>query len=693
MLRADRKKSMYANYYNLHRDPFRLTPEPELSFAHPSYAKAWAYLQYGLRQGEGFVVVTGRPGSGKTTLMRALLEEHRNDRLITAALVHTRFDAADLAAMVAHAFGLSVEGIDRVAALDRLRRFLEQQLQHGNRALLIIDEAQGLSGEALHELYVLSSLDFSGRPLMQVFLLGQEDLRGVIHSAGTEHLRQRLIAACHLEPLDAEQTEAYVRHRLTDSGWRNDPELDPRLFSLIEHFSDGLPRRINTLCNRLLLYGAVNDQHSLGPADLIRVVDELREERLYAPGATPAPESAPPLDVAPDLAQSPPTARAPTGMSAAARARREPEEAFDAQRQAPLSPAGEPFEGIGGPADPEPAPAAMRAQRAPAADDDLSAPKPGTVEPASDPEVALHTQPDPALGPEPHPPFDREPRVSPARPDHRRPPRRKRGGLARSAGLALAGALGGIAVLLAYDRLGPGLPEGDPGEETAVAASDAGAEEPSDLITLRLPDPAPRPVLTPPRSEPATPPAEAAATAPAPKPPADVALPEDSPAEAGSTPAESAAQGAPGERAAAVATAPAVEPDQPGNRAPEGDTGAADSEQASAPAVAAGAADSPQVGDAGASRAVEGLLQQAEAAMADFRLTTPPTDSALHYYRAVLEREPDNPVAQQGFEEIVSRYVLLARNAINEGRPDLARLYVRRGLSVDPRNPDLRALE
>lgn len=624
---------MYTDFFNLRRDPFRLTPEPELSFAHPSYAKAMAYLEYGLRQGEGFVVVTGRPGSGKTTLMRALLQAHRQDRLISAALVHTRFPAADLAGMVAHAFGLSVDGADRVAALDRLRRFLEQQHQRGNRALLIIDEAQGLSAAALKELYVLSSLDHQGRPLLQVFLLGQEQLRGIIQEAGTEQLRQRLIAACHLEPLDAEQTEAYVRHRLTDCGWRDDPRFDPRLFGLIQHFSEGLPRRINTVCSRLLLYGAVNEQHELAPRDLIRVIEELREERLYAPGASAPEEPAPALEVAPELDIP-------------------PEPAFPAQPDLAETPDLPPPVR-------EPAPPVLdTAAEAPLTDPFVSEPS-EAGEPARD---------------------------NPRRPQ---PPAPSRSGrIARALGLTLAGAAGGVALLLAYERFEPDLsgwqepaaPDGQvadgspPPKQPLLTASAKPAE--------RLPQPADAEA-----SEDAAAEEDPAAPVAAGDPPATAAPEaEPPPAASGISPQGSAGTA---ESAPAAETAGAPGTAAPTPSAPQTENATPD------PAAVASWTPAPEdtASDSRRSRQVRELLARAEAALEDYRLTTPPDDSALHYYRAVLELDPENVAARLGFEEIAYTYVLLARNALSKGRSDLARLYVRRGLTVDPRHPELRAME
>jgi putative secretion ATPase (PEP-CTERM system associated) len=271
---------MYETYYRLSADPFRLSPDPRFCFEHPSFSRARKYMQYALRRAEGFILVTGRPGTGKTTLVESLLAGLASGGPVAARLVTAQLQPDELLRKVAYAFGLHAERLDKATLLHQLERYLVQQTRTGRGALLVIDEAQGLESSALEELRLLTNLQESNRPVLQIFLVGQERLREIVQAPELEQFHQRLIAACHLRPLDLEETRAYIEHRLRRVGWRGDPQLAGDAILMVHRFSAGVPRRINQVCSRLLLHGAAEERHRLRGQDVLTVIEDLRQEIL-----------------------------------------------------------------------------------------------------------------------------------------------------------------------------------------------------------------------------------------------------------------------------------------------------------------------------------------------------------------------------------------------------------------------------
>jgi len=271
---------MYEDFYHLKAEPFRLSPDHRFCFNHQSYAKAKAYMQYAFERAEGFVMVTGRPGTGKSTLVNDLVDTLSSSGAKVAKLVSTQLEAADLLRMVAHAFGLQTENLDKATILQRLDKLLMSHHNDGRRALLIIDEAQDLSTSALEELRLLTNLQMNNQPLLQIFLLGQEELRALVQGPGMEQVHQRLVAACHLEQLKEDETKAYIIHRLEQVGWQGDPAISNAIYPVIYRFSAGIPRRINQVCSRLFLHGGVEGSHKLGVEDIKAVITELQQEQL-----------------------------------------------------------------------------------------------------------------------------------------------------------------------------------------------------------------------------------------------------------------------------------------------------------------------------------------------------------------------------------------------------------------------------
>ena len=272
--------NIYETVYGLSADPFRLSPDYRFSYSHPSYAKSKAYLDYALLQGEGFVMITGGPGTGKTTLVREILANIDIARTQVATLTSTQLRTRDLLQMVATAFGLRFEDSDKATLLTALEQSLQQQHRDGRRAVLIVDEAQGLSIDALEELRQLANLQSGNQMLMQVFLLGQDKLRDLINSPRMEQLRQRVVASSLLEPLGLAETVNYVEHRLIQAGWQGDPEIGGDALQLIQKYSGGVPRLINLICTRLLLSGGLSDKHAFDGQDARDVILELKKEML-----------------------------------------------------------------------------------------------------------------------------------------------------------------------------------------------------------------------------------------------------------------------------------------------------------------------------------------------------------------------------------------------------------------------------
>lgn len=269
---------MYERFFGLSAKPFQLNPDPDFFFGSKGHRRAMAYLEYGLHQGEGFIVITGEVGAGKTTLLRGLLRRIPADTIVPVQIVSTQVDSDDLLRLVAAAFGLPIQGQDKSVLLVRLQQHFEALHQDGKRALLIVDEAQNLSPRAVEELRMLSNFQVGTQSLVQSFLVGQPEFRGILQSAEMRQLKQRVIASYHLGPLDAEETQRYIEHRLTHVGWKQDPAFQPRAFELVHEAAGGIPRRINTVCDRLLLAAFLAERHSIDPQDVTAVVEETRTE-------------------------------------------------------------------------------------------------------------------------------------------------------------------------------------------------------------------------------------------------------------------------------------------------------------------------------------------------------------------------------------------------------------------------------
>lgn len=277
---------MYNTFYGLSAKPFQLNPDPTFFYGSKGHNRAMSYLEYGLSQGEGFIVITGEVGAGKTTLVRNLCRKLQSDNIIVAHIVNTALDSGDILRMVVAAFNLPFENISKAALLLRLEQFMKECARVGKRILLVVDEAQNLSRHALEELRMLSNLHAADKSLLQTFLLGQPEFRATLMSPDMSQLRQRVIATYHLGPLDVAECKAYIEHRLHTVGWRNDPAITDEAFALIHQTTEGIPRKINSLCDRLFLMGFLEDLHRFDLPQVQTVVADMQEE-FGIPDATP----------------------------------------------------------------------------------------------------------------------------------------------------------------------------------------------------------------------------------------------------------------------------------------------------------------------------------------------------------------------------------------------------------------------
>ncbi|HEY1089542.1 MAG TPA: XrtA/PEP-CTERM system-associated ATPase, partial [Burkholderiaceae bacterium] len=280
---------MYEAFYGLSSKPFRLSPDPNFYFGSKQHRRAKAYLDYGVLRNDGFIVITGEIGAGKTTLLRGLLDSLNRSNVVIGNLVTTQLDAEDTLRMVGAAFGVRVKDLPKSELLMTLEAFFVNQTAQGKRCLLIVDEAQNLGARAVEELRMLSNFQFSNQSLLQTFLVGQPEFRGILQRPEMEQFRQRVAATCHIGPLDEDETQRYIEHRLKCAGSTGKPSFEPEAFPAIYKASQGIPRRINSLADRLLLLGYMASRTHLTLADVEEVIKDVAAESATPPRSRPAP--------------------------------------------------------------------------------------------------------------------------------------------------------------------------------------------------------------------------------------------------------------------------------------------------------------------------------------------------------------------------------------------------------------------
>jgi putative secretion ATPase (PEP-CTERM system associated) len=271
---------MYETYFNLSRKPFELLPNPEFLYLSKVHKRALTYLEYGIRERVGFILLTGDIGSGKTTLIRNLIRNH-GKQVILAKVFNTLVDSQQLLAMINEDFGLSTQGKDKIALLRDLNEFLIEQFAQGKQAMLVIDEAQNLSRELLEEIRMLSNLEADNGKLLQIVLVGQPELRRTLQDPALVQLRQRIAISCNITPLALDETEQYIRHRLDVAGNQEAVSFAPEAFQIIQRFSRGIPRLINIICDFLMLAAFAEERHNIDASIVTDIIGDLDFENHF----------------------------------------------------------------------------------------------------------------------------------------------------------------------------------------------------------------------------------------------------------------------------------------------------------------------------------------------------------------------------------------------------------------------------
>ncbi len=276
---------MYNDHYGLSGRPFQLTPDPRFYFESGTHKKAMAYLGYGLAQGEGFIVITGEIGSGKTTLTGHLLNTVDPLRIKAIRLVSTQLNGDELLTSIATNFGLEAVGVDKATLLDRIESKLIDHARTGQKTLIIVDEAQNLDQSALEELRMLSNFQAGEHAMVQLLLLGQPEFKDRVDTAPElEQLRQRVIATHHLAAMQPDEVRPYIEHRLKLVGWTGTPSLSDSAIQPLYGYSGGMPRKINNIMTRVLLMGSLEKRAEIDGPLVDAVIADLSRDASIADG-------------------------------------------------------------------------------------------------------------------------------------------------------------------------------------------------------------------------------------------------------------------------------------------------------------------------------------------------------------------------------------------------------------------------
>ncbi len=265
---------MYREYYGLVRSPFEMTPDPAFLYLGEAHREGLAMLVYAVQARKGFVLLSGEVGTGKTTLLHALLAR-LDAKTASAFIFNPRLEPLDFFRVVFDEFGIEEPCTTKGEYLIALNRFLIGQLEHDRPTLLIVDEAQNLSPEMLEEIRLLSNLETPSSKLLQIMLVGQPELRELLDRAELRQLRQRIVLRHHLRPFGPEEVETYVEERLRLAGYTGKSLFDRRALRELAAVTGGVPRLINVVCDGALLLGYSRDRQVLGRDEIREVASDL----------------------------------------------------------------------------------------------------------------------------------------------------------------------------------------------------------------------------------------------------------------------------------------------------------------------------------------------------------------------------------------------------------------------------------
>jgi general secretion pathway protein A len=267
---------MYQRYFGLKEKPFRITPDPHFLYLSEKHAEALDHLTYGISQGEGFMVISGDVGTGKTTIIRSLLERMDDSKIKTAIILNPLLEIGDLLKSILEDFGLSPKGISKKDLIDQLNFFLLALNREGGKAVLIIDESQNLAPDLLEELRSLSNLETDQEKLLQIVLVGQLELWNKLNRPTLRQLKQRISVNYRLEPLSLKEMKAYIDHRLSIAGFQGEMAFSTRALRQVFKVSRGIPRLINLLCDRILLVLYLEQKMRVAPSHVRKAIESLR---------------------------------------------------------------------------------------------------------------------------------------------------------------------------------------------------------------------------------------------------------------------------------------------------------------------------------------------------------------------------------------------------------------------------------
>ncbi len=287
---------MYNLFFDLKYKPFDLLPDPKFIYLSKSHKKALTYLDYGIRERSGFVLLTGEVGSGKTTLIRDLISKNY-EHVVLSKIFNTCVTSEQMLAMINDDFGIVTDRNDKVSLIRDLNTFLVEQYAKGNQSILIIDEAQNLTPQLLEEIRMLSNLETSDCKLLQIILVGQPELRTILAAPELRQLRQRISINCHLKALNREEVGHYIEHRLKVAGNASAVEFSSEALEVVCRYSKGIPRLINIICDFLML-SAFAEESTIISSEMVRdVIGDLDFDNYYWSAGTELVSNSPNCDV------------------------------------------------------------------------------------------------------------------------------------------------------------------------------------------------------------------------------------------------------------------------------------------------------------------------------------------------------------------------------------------------------------